>query len=132
MRCQNAARWVNLQLLPLRRCNNQQSLPPTPPLSPCPKASAYVHYFTISSGRVTPCSLSCCRHTGGVGGYRVSHTLCIMFASFHWTNTATAHASICSPGRIFNYFSHPGHLVVGATLGTGTRASPMTAFTTAH
>lgn len=39
-----------------------------------------------------------------------SHTLWIMFASFQWTNTTAVRATICSTGRIFNYFSRPCHL----------------------
>lgn len=116
VRRQNAAQWVNLQLLPPRSCHDHQSAPFLTPV-PLSKASAYVHNFTISSGRLDRAA----SHAVITGEYSVSHTLCIMFASFCWTNTATANAAICSPGRIFNYFSHPWHLVVGATSGTGTR-----------
>lgn len=74
---------------------------PSHPLSP--RASAYMHNFTTSPGRAVPAA----SHAVVTGEYSVSHTLCIMFASFHRTNTATARAPICSPARIFNYFSHP-------------------------
>lgn len=91
---------------------------PSHPLSP--RASAYMHNFTTSPGRAVPAA----SHAVVTGEYSVSHTLCIMFASFHRTNTATARASICSPARIFNYFSHPWRHVEGATLGTWTRVPP--------
>ena len=67
-----------------------------------------MHNFTIISGRVAPAAFSRFRQ----GRDSFSHTLCIMFASFQRTNTAAAHASICSVGRIFNYFSRPSLLGV--------------------
>lgn len=123
VRRQNAAQWVNLQLLPHRSHRDHQSPAlffPTAPSRPVPlsEASAYVHNFPISSGQLAPSSPLRAVVTGE---HSVSHTLCIMFEPFRWTNTAAVLDASRSPGRIFNYFSHPWHLMVGSTSGTGTR-----------
>lgn len=112
VRRQNVSQWVNLQLL-LFRGHKDAPHPrhfPAALLTPVPlsKASAYMHNFIIISGQVTPAAFS----RFSQGGDSFSHTLRIMFASFQWTNTVAASATICPAGRIFNYFSRPCHLGV--------------------
>lgn len=112
VRRQNAALWVNLQLLlfggrkdppPLSHCPFS---PPPPTQSSCPKLLLTRTISQLFQDRPSPRP----SRAYTVEGDSFSHTLCIMFASFRWTNNAAALAAICSAGRIFNYFSRPWHL----------------------
>lgn len=81
---QNAAQWVNLQQLPARSCTDHQSVTPLPTLhpssflclTPVPLVQELLLTCTVSQ--------SAAAASGAVvtGEDSVSHTLCIMFASF--------------------------------------------------
>lgn len=112
VRRQNAAQWVNLQL---------SSSPPSPCPNFCLHAQIHNYFRTSRPGSLLMLS-------SGRGGDSFSHTPCIMFASFRAARAATCSA----PGRIFNYFSRPWHLAVGAALAFATGASPTASFNGAN
>lgn len=112
MRRQNVAQWVNLQLL-LFRCHKDSPFPqdtfqhPFSPLSPRPElllTCTISQLFQAASPRQPSDAFA----RQGI----VSLTPCVLCLHHFSGQILPRRATICSAGRIFNYFSRPCHLGV--------------------